>query len=79
MQFLKCITRDGRPFSQLMKIIGKSLQKRFRIKIYAIINPLVRKNRIKKAFYLEKLALEKGSPRTRVFNGKSEKTVQWRF
>ena len=62
------MTRDRHAFSELDKIIKKSPQKQFIIKFYAIKNRILKKNRIKNAFYLEKLALEKGVQRTRIFH-----------
>ena len=49
------IGRD-RHASELESLIRKPLQIRFRIEICALKNPIVKKNRIKNAFSLEKLS-----------------------
>ena len=53
--------RDGRPFSQLMKIIEKSLQKRFIIKIYAK-KPSSEKKPHQKSFLPREISLRKRVP-----------------
>ena len=52
------IGRDRHAFSELDIFMGKTPQKRFRIEICAIKNPIV-KNRIKNGFSYQKIVLEK--------------------
>ena len=66
-------SRDRHAFSELDSSIGKTLQKRFRIEICAIKNPLVKKNRIKNGFSYQKIALEKETKCPVLFKGKMSK------
>jgi hypothetical protein len=52
------IYKDRHAFSELDIFMGKTPQKRFRIEICAIRNPIV-KNRIKNGFSYQKIVLEK--------------------
>ena len=67
------IDRDRHAFSELDSSIGKTLQKRFRIEICAIKNPIVKKNRIKNGFSYPKIALEKEAKCPVLFKGKMSK------
>ena len=67
------VCRDRHAFLELDNFMEKLPQKRFKIEICVIKNPKTKKNRVKIAFYNEKLCLNECVEPYKVYKGKMSK------